>query len=116
MSLVTFYRRNPHGNPTKQPTGIRTLAQENNGEQENPSGGDQVEPQDSSGKPVSKVAPLQLLLPAPGLPTISQKLAQRIWGLEFIEMEEFFLSNKTVSMLENPAMFQQGALGTLQQL
>ena len=31
----------------------------------------------------------QFLLPAPGLPTVPLKLAQRIWSLEFIEMEEF---------------------------
>lgn len=101
-----------------QLTGMRTLVEENSGTKENPGGGDQVEqsPQDSSEKPTSRPAPLQLLLPAPGLPTVSHKLAQKIWGLEFIEMEEFLPSNKTVLMLENSASVQQGVLGALQQL
>jgi len=75
-----------------------------------------MEPQDSSGKPVSKAAPLQLLLTVPGLPAVSQKLAQKIRDLEFIEMIKFLPSNKTVSMLKNSAMFQQAVLGVLKQL
>ena len=46
-----------------------------------------------------QVKPLHYLA-APGLPTISQHMAQRIWNLEFIEMEEFFPSNKTMQVLE----------------
>lgn len=42
----------------------------------------------------------QLFLAASGLPTVSQKLAQRIWALDFIEMEEFLPANKTVQALE----------------
>ena len=41
-------------------------------------------------------------LPAPGLPTVSNKLAQKIWELEFVDMEEFLPSNKTINALENP--------------
>ena len=41
-------------------------------------------------------------LPAPGLPTASNKLAQKIWKLEFVDMEEFLPSNKTINALENP--------------
>ena len=68
-----------------------------------------MEPQDSGGKPESKAAPLQLLLPAPSLPTVSQKLAQQIWGLD---------GRILVHSLDdgNPAMVQQGVLGALQQL
>ena len=42
----------------------------------------------------------QLFLAASGLPTVPQRLAQRIWDLDFIEMEEFLPSNKTVQALE----------------
>ena len=38
-------------------------------------------------------------LVAPGLPTISRKLAQHIWELDFIEMEEFLPTNKTIKAL-----------------
>ena len=34
------------------------------------------------------------LLPDPGLPTVPLKLTQRIWSLEFIEMEEFLPSHE----------------------
>ena len=37
---------------------------------------------------------LLFLLPDPGLPTVPLKLAQRIWSLEFIEMEEFLPSHE----------------------
>jgi len=37
-------------------------------------------------------------------------------GLEFIEMEEFLPTNKTVMILENSSSIQQGVLGALQQL
>ena len=43
----------------------------------------------------------QHILAAPGLPTVSRKLAQRIWNLEFIEMEEFLSTNKVVQSLES---------------
>ena len=44
---------------------------------------------------------LQHHLASPGLPTIPHRLAQRIWDLEFVEMEEFFPSNKTIQALES---------------
>jgi len=47
----------------------------------------------SEGKP-------QLFLAASGLPTVSQKLAQQIWDMNFVEMEEFLPSNRTVQALE----------------
>ena len=55
-------------------------------------------------------------LPAPGLPTVSNKLAQKIWKLEFVDMEEFLPSNKTINALENPIFIQDGIVGALQQL
>lgn len=61
----------------------------------------------------------QYFLAAPGLPTITSKLAQQIWDLEFVEMEEFLTSNKTMQALEqqfNPKSVQDGVLGALQQL
>ena len=36
----------------------------------------------------------QHVLVAPGLPTVSKKLAQKIWALKFIEMEEFLQPTK----------------------
>ena len=47
-------------------------------------------------------------LVAPGLPTISRKLAQRIWELEFIEMEEFLPSNKAIQALELAGITEGG--------
>ena len=55
-------------------------------------------------------------LPAPGLPTVSNKLAQKIWDLEFVEMEEFLPSNRTIQAMENPVSLQEGIVGALQQL
>ena len=55
-------------------------------------------------------------LPAPGLPTISNKLAQKIWDLEFVEMEEFLPNNKAIQAMENPVSIQEGIVGALQQL
>ena len=43
----------------------------------------------------------QHVLAAPGLPTVSKKLAQRIWALEIIEMNEFLPTNKVVQSLES---------------
>ena len=43
----------------------------------------------------------QHVLAAPGLPTVSRKLAQRIWALEFTEMKEFLSTNKVVQSLES---------------
>ena len=43
----------------------------------------------------------QHVFSAPDLPTVSKKLAQRIWALEFIEMEEFLPANKVVQFLES---------------
>ena len=51
----------------------------------------------------------QYFLVAPGLLTITSKLAQQIWDLEFVEMEEFCPSNKTMQALEqqfNPKSVQ----------
>lgn len=55
-------------------------------------------------------------LPAIGLPTLSNKLAQKIWDLEFVEMEEFLPSNRTIQAMENPVSLQEGIVGALQQL
>ena len=51
----------------------------------------------------------QYFLAAPGLPTITSKLAQQIWDLEFVEMEKFLPSNKAMEALEqqfNPKSVQ----------
>ena len=48
--------------------------------------------EDHSGK---EVKPLHYLA-APGLPTIPQHMAQHIWNLDFVEMEEFLPSSKTM--------------------
>ena len=42
------------------------------------------------------------------LPTVSQRLAQRIWDLDFIEMEEFLPSNRTVQALEISRLAREG--------
>ena len=44
---------------------------------------------------------LQHYLASPGLPTIPHRLAQRIWDLEFVEMEDFLPSNRTIQALES---------------
>ena len=49
--------------------------------------------EDHSGK---EVKPLHYQLAALGLPTIPQHMAQRIWNLDFIKMEEFLPSSKTM--------------------
>ena len=54
-------------------------------------------------------------LPAPGLPTVSNKLAQKIWDLEFVEMEEFLPSNRTIQAMENLVSLQEGIVQQLQQ-
>ena len=46
------------------------------------------------GQPKS-IKPSQHFLAAPGFPTITSKLAQKIWNLEFVEMDEFLLTNRT---------------------
>ena len=73
---------------------------------------------DSSKKPPSNRSMVSKshFLPAPGLPTIPNKLAQKIWNLEFVEMEEFLPSNKTIQAMENPISMQEGIMGALQQL
>ena len=43
----------------------------------------------------------QHVLAAPGLPTVSRKLARWIWALEFTKMEEFLPTNKVVWSLES---------------
>ena len=43
----------------------------------------------------------QHVLTAPGLPTVSRKLAKRIWALEFTEVKEFLPTNKVVQSLES---------------
>ena len=52
-------------------------------------------------------------LPAPSLPTISNKLAQKIWDLEFVEMEEFLPNNKAIQAMENLVSIQEGIVGVL---
>ena len=51
---------------------------------------------DNSGVPPAKASEgrPQLFLAASGLPTIPQKMAQRIWELDFVETEEFFPSTE----------------------
>ena len=56
-------------------------------------------PEDTASHSASSKKP-QYFLAAPGLPTITSKLAQQIWDLEFVEMEEFLPSNKTMQALE----------------
>jgi len=48
-----------------------------------------------------KEAKLQHFLAAPEVPTISQCMAQHIWDLEFVEMEDFLPSNNAVQVLFN---------------
>ena len=49
----------------------------------------------------TKTAQSQHYLAAPNLPTILTKLAQRIWDMDFIEMEEILPSSKTMQLLES---------------
>ena len=77
---------------------------------------------DEGGKrPAEQSAPVkkpQFFLAAQGLPTITSKLAQRIWDLEFIEMDDFLPTNKAVQALEQQStsqLVQDGVLGALQQ-
>ena len=51
-----------------------------------------------------------MFLEAPGLPTVPMELAQRIWDLDFIEMEEFLPSNRTVQALEVSGMTKDGTV------
>ena len=55
-------------------------------------------------------------LPVPGLPVVPNKLAQKIWELEFVDMEEFLPSNKMINALESPVSILDGIVGALQQL
>ena len=52
----------------------------------------------------------QLFLAASGLPTVPQKLAQRIWELDLVEMEEFLSSNRTVQALEISGLAREGTV------
>ena len=52
----------------------------------------------------------QLFLAASGLPTVPQKLAQRIWELDFVEMEGFLPSNRTVQALEISGLAREGTV------
>ena len=65
-------------------------------------------------------APLESLskqyLVAPGLPTISRKLAKRIWELDFIEMEEFLPTNKAIQALELARITETGLQSTMHQV
>ena len=63
------------------------------------------------------IKPPQHFLAAPGLPTITPKLAQKIWDLEFVEMEEFLPTNRTVQALDQltPESLWDGVLEALQQ-
>lgn len=60
----------------------------------------------------------QLFLAAPGLPTISYRVAQKVWDLEFVEMEDFLPPNKTIQALETQQAqsLRNGVIGALQQL
>ena len=52
-----------------------------------------------------------------GLPTMPSKLAQSIWDLDFVEMDDFLPSNKAVQALEHQStsqVVQDGVLGALQ--
>ena len=51
-----------------------------------------------------KEKPPPFFLAAPGLPTVPSKLAQRIWDIDFIELEELLPSNKTIQALEEWAI------------
>ena len=53
-------------------------------------------------------------LSVPGLPTVPNKLAQKIWELEFVDMEEFLPSNKMINALESSVSIQDGIVGALQ--
>ena len=57
----------------------------------------------SEGKP-------QLFLATSGLPTVPQKLAQRIWDMDFVEMEEFLPSNRTVQASEISGLARDGTI------
>jgi len=48
-------------------------------------------------------------LAAVGLPTIPRKLANRIWELDFIEMDELLPSNKAIQALEGEGPQESGA-------
>ena len=54
----------------------------------------------------------QLFLAAAGLPTVTQKLAQRIWDFE---MEEFLPSNRVVQALEVSGLAREGTVYQLPQ-
>jgi len=60
-------------------------------------------PQDPQGSR-GKTPPF--LLAAPGLLTVWSKLAQLIWDLDFIELEELLPSNKTIQALEGGAPYR----------
>lgn len=61
------------------------------------------------------IKPPELYLGAPSLPTITFKLAPKIWALEFVEIEEFLSTNRTVQALDQvtPESLQGGVLGPL---
>ena len=52
----------------------------------------------------------QWFLAALGLPTVPLKLAQRIWELDFVKMEEFLPSNRTVQALEISGVTKDGTV------
>ena len=66
----------------------------------------------NSGVPSAKTSEgrPQLFLAASGLPTVPLKLAQRIWELDFVEMEEFLPSNRTVQALEISGLAREGTV------
>ena len=55
-------------------------------------------------------------LGAPGLPTISRKLAQHIWELDFTDMEEFLPINKTIQALELARITETGRQRAMHQV
>ena len=68
------------------------------------------------GQPKS-IKPPQHFLAPPGLPTITSKLVQKIWDLEFVEMEKFLHTNRTIQALDQftPESLRDRVLGALHQ-
>ena len=67
----------------------------------------------NSGPPSNSPAEAQLkqYLAAPGLPTISQKLANYVWELDFIETDEFLPPNKAIQALEGSGLSESEVSG-----
>ena len=65
-------------------------------------------PPENKSPPDQAEQPKQYLA-AVGLPTIPRKLANRIWELDFIEMDELLPSNKAIQALEGAGSQETGA-------